>query len=62
MTVDADTGSVDETNPTPVQADMLDEQVVGKLVEQALASGLQLSGDGGRCSASAGSIPHNGPG
>jgi putative transposase len=47
MTVDADTGSVDETNPEPVQADLLDERLVGKLVEQARASGLQLSGEGG---------------
>jgi putative transposase len=30
-----------------VQADGLDEQLVGKLVEQARASGLQLSGEGG---------------
>jgi transposase-like protein len=42
---DADTGSVDETNLA--QADVLDEQLVGKLVEQARASGLQLSGEGG---------------
>jgi putative transposase len=47
MTADADTGLVDETNPGPVQADGLDEQLVGKLVEQARASGLQLSGEGG---------------
>jgi transposase-like protein len=47
MTADADTGSVDETEPGPVQADGLDEQLVGKLVEQARASGLQLSGEGG---------------
>jgi putative transposase len=47
MTADADTGSVDKTNPAPMQADVLDEQLVGKLVEQARASGLQLSGDGG---------------
>jgi putative transposase len=44
---DADTGSVDERNPASVQADVLDEQLVGKLVEQARASGLQLSGEGG---------------
>src|SRR3954468_24332345 len=47
MTADADTGSVDETELGPVQADGLDEQLVGKLVEQARASGLQLSGEGG---------------
>jgi putative transposase len=47
MTADADTGSVDETKPGPVQANGLDEQLVGKLVEQARASGLQLSGEGG---------------
>jgi len=47
MTADADTGSVDETKLGPVQADGLDEQLVGKLVEQARASGLQLSGEGG---------------
>jgi putative transposase len=47
MTADADTGSVDETETGPVQADGLDEQLVGKLVEQARASGLQLSGEGG---------------
>lgn len=47
MTADADTGSVEELNPAPVQADALDEQLVGKLVEQARASGLQLSGEGG---------------
>ena len=47
MTFDADTGSVDETNPAPVQADVLDEQLVGRLVAQARASGLQLSGEGG---------------
>src|SRR3954447_19180276 len=47
MTADADTGLVDETKPGPVQANGLDEQLVGKLVEQARASGLQLSGEGG---------------
>lgn len=47
MMADADTGSVDETNPAAVRADVLDEQLVGRLVAQARASGLQLSGEGG---------------
>jgi putative transposase len=47
MTADVDTGSVTDPNTPPAQADALDEQLVGQLVEQARASGLQLTGEGG---------------
>jgi putative transposase len=47
MTADVDTDPVTDPNTPPAQADNLDEQLVGQLVEQARASGLQLTGEGG---------------
>jgi putative transposase len=47
MTAAVDTGSVTNSNTPPAQADALDEQLVGQLVEQARAKGLQLTGEGG---------------
>jgi transposase-like protein len=47
MTAGVDTGSVTKPNTPPRQPDALDEQLVGELVEQARANGLQLTGEGG---------------
>jgi len=47
MTAGVDTDSVTDPNTAPPQADALDEQLVGELVAQARASGLQLTGEGG---------------
>ncbi len=40
MTTDVDTDGVANPNNAPVQADTLDEQLVGQLVAQARANGL----------------------
>jgi transposase-like protein len=47
MTADIDTDPVTDPKTPPAQADAVDEQLVGQLVEQARASGLQLTGEGG---------------
>jgi transposase-like protein len=47
MTAGVDTDAVTKPNAVPAQPDALDEQLVGQLVEQARASGLQLTGEGG---------------
>jgi putative transposase len=47
ITAGVDTGRMTEPNTPLAQADMLDEQLVGQLVEQARANGLQLTGEGG---------------
>jgi transposase-like protein len=47
MTAGSDTCSVTNPNTLPALADALDEQLVGQLVAQARASGLQLTGEGG---------------
>ncbi len=47
MSVDVDTDSVTNPDPAPAQPDALDEQLVGQLVAQARANGLQLAGEGG---------------
>jgi hypothetical protein len=46
-TADVDTGVVTSADLPPAQADAVDEQLVGQLVEQARANGLQLTGEGG---------------
>lgn len=45
MTVSAE--AVDEVRAVELSADMLDEQLIGQLVDRARPSGLQLTGDGG---------------
>ncbi|GAA2433009.1 transposase [Streptomyces glaucus] len=45
VTVSAE--AVEEVRPAGVPADVLDEQLVGPLVDRARASGLQLTGEGG---------------
>ncbi len=39
--------AVEEVRPTELSADVLDEQLIGQLVDRARASGLQLTGEGG---------------
>ncbi|MFH8387087.1 IS256 family transposase [Kitasatospora sp. NPDC018058] len=39
--------AVEEVRPTELSADLLDEQLIGQLVDRAQASGLQLTGEGG---------------
>jgi hypothetical protein len=45
VTVSAE--AVEEVRPTGLPADVLDEQLIGQLVDRARASGLQLTGEGG---------------
>jgi hypothetical protein len=45
MTVSAE--AVEEVRPVELSADVLDEQLIGQLVDRARASGLQLTGGGG---------------
>lgn len=45
MTVSAE--AVEEVRPVELSADVLDEQLIGQLVDRARASGLQLTGEGG---------------
>ncbi|MFH9016437.1 IS256 family transposase [Streptomyces sp. NPDC017943] len=45
MTVSAE--AVEEVRPSELSADVLDEQLIGQLVDRARASGLQLTGEGG---------------
>ncbi len=45
VTVSAE--AVEEVRPAELPADALDEQLIGQLVDQARASGLQLTGEGG---------------
>lgn len=47
MTAGIDTDPVKKPNTTAARLDALDEQLVGQLVEQARANGLQLTGEGG---------------
>lgn len=47
MTMPVDTEPVTTPDTPPAQADALDEQLVGQLVAQARANGLQLTGEGG---------------
>jgi putative transposase len=47
MTAEVDTVPVSDREMPPAQADSLDEQLVGQLVAQARANGLQLTGEGG---------------
>jgi transposase-like protein len=39
--------AVEEGRPVELSADLLDEQLIGQLVDRARASGLQLTGEGG---------------
>jgi putative transposase len=39
--------AVEEVRPAELPADVLDEQLIGQLVDRARASGLQLTGEGG---------------
>ena len=39
--------AVEEVRPVELSADLLDDQLVGQLVDRARASGLQLTGEGG---------------
>jgi putative transposase len=39
--------AIDEGRPTMVSADLLDDQLIGQLVDRARAGGLQLTGEGG---------------
>ncbi|WP_428846379.1 IS256 family transposase [Kitasatospora hibisci] len=39
--------AVEEVRPVELSADLLDEQLIGQLVDRARASGLQLTGEGG---------------
>ncbi len=39
--------AVEEVRPVELSADPLDDQLIGQLVDQARASGLQLTGEGG---------------
>jgi transposase-like protein len=39
--------AVEEVQPAELPADLLDDQLIGKLVDRARASGLQLTGEGG---------------
>ncbi|MEV6841481.1 IS256 family transposase [Streptomyces sp. NPDC051133] len=45
VTVSAE--AVEEVRPAELPADLLDDQLIGQLVDRARASGLQLTGDGG---------------
>ncbi|MFB7294218.1 IS256 family transposase [Actinacidiphila glaucinigra] len=45
MTASAE--AVEEVRPVELSADVLDEQLIGQLVDRARASGLQLTGEGG---------------
>ncbi|MFD6384493.1 transposase, partial [Streptomyces nigra] len=45
MTVSVE--AVEEVRPAKLPADVLDEQLIGQLVDRARASGLQLTGEGG---------------
>jgi transposase-like protein len=47
MTAGVDTGRVEDGRTTPARPAAVDEELVGQLVEQARASGLQLTGEGG---------------
>jgi putative transposase len=47
MTMAVDTGPVNDAKQAPARPDATDEQLVGQLVEQARANGLQLTGEGG---------------
>jgi transposase-like protein len=47
MTMAVDTGPVKDVQKAPAGSDAVDEQLVDQLVEQARASGLQLTGEGG---------------
>lgn len=39
--------AVEEVRPVELSADLLDDQLIGQLVDRARASGLQLTGEGG---------------
>ena len=45
--VTASVEAVEEVRPVELLADVLDEQLIGQLVDRARASGLQLTGEGG---------------
>ncbi|MFE9834207.1 hypothetical protein ACFYP4_03500 [Streptomyces sp. NPDC005551] len=45
VTVSAE--AVEEVRPAELPADLLDEQLIGQLVDPARATGLQLTGEGG---------------
>ncbi|MER6678363.1 YdeI/OmpD-associated family protein [Streptomyces sp. NPDC000983] len=45
VTVSAE--AVEEVRPAELPTDLLDDQLIGQLVDRARASGLQLTGDGG---------------
>jgi putative transposase len=47
MTAGIDTDPVENPKTPPARPDALDEQLVGQLVDQARANGLQLTGEGG---------------
>lgn len=45
--VTASIEAVEEVRPVELPADVLDDQLIGQLVDRARASGLQLTGEGG---------------
>ena len=45
--VTASVEAVEEVRPVELSADLLDDQLIGQLVDRARASGLQLTGEGG---------------
>ncbi|WP_431969113.1 transposase [Actinacidiphila sp. bgisy160] len=45
--VTASVEAVEEVRPVELSADVLDEQLIGQLVDRARARGLQLTGEGG---------------
>jgi hypothetical protein len=47
MTAGVDTGRVKDRRSAPARPDAVVEQLVGRLVEQARANGLRLTGEGG---------------
>ncbi len=45
--VTASVEAVEEVRPVELSADVLNDQLIGQLVDRARASGLQLTGEGG---------------
>lgn len=45
--VTASIEAVEEVRPVELSADLLDDQLIGQLVDRARAGGLQLTGEGG---------------
>ncbi|MDX2648773.1 transposase [Streptomyces sp. PA03-1a] len=58
--VTASVEAVEEVRPVELSADLLNDQLIGQLVDRARASGLQLTGEGGllqQLTCSTGSCP-----